>query len=211
MNAMQDIHVRARQGSLAGHAHESYLASEAFAQRLAFVGEQGVADKVAMVLYMLKHVALDPRQLDSGLAALERGTVHLNFFGWSNPVPMLEVHRAEDLESIRQAVKANAGGALFRAALRVIKWRGRQAAGERGRNAVMARVRAGIVWPTGRDDASRQEQERLVALLNTRADALRDRRRTRMAALSGAAGPRSAGWTEFLAAMAGDALAQRVA
>jgi|JI9StandDraft_2_1071091.scaffolds.fasta_scaffold256414_1 hypothetical protein len=202
MNPLQDIHVRARDGRLAIETHAEYFASPAFAERIQFGGDRGVADQVAMVLYMLQNIALDPHDLERGVSALGRGVVHLRFFGWSNPVTMLELEDADDLERIRSAVAENATGPLFEAAKRALKWRARQGKGERGRDAVLSRMRQAMAWPTGRDEASRAETERLVKALHAKADAMRDRRRERLAVLSRAAGPQRAGWTDFLNAMA---------
>lgn len=202
MNPLQDIHVRAREGRLPFNTHGEYFASTAFVDRIQFRGERGVADQVAMVLYMLQNVALDPNDLARGLSALDRGVVHLHFFGWSSPVTMLVLDNAAYLERIRSAVAENAAGPLFRAAKRVLKWRGRQGKGERGRDAVMDGIRQAMAWPMGRDEASRAETQRLVCILHAKADALRDRRRVRLEALRRAAGPKQICWTDFLNAMA---------
>lgn len=201
MNPMQDIHVRARHGGLASATHAKYFASKAFAERIRFEGEQGERDRVEMVLYMLEHVALDPIDLARGMGLLSRGVVALVFFGWCSPVPFMEPSAA-DVDRIRKAVERNVQGPLYAAALRVLKWRKRMPAGERGREKVLAHMRAGMTWPTGRGELARQETERLVGILNAKADAMRDLRLTRLARLRAAAGPREAGWTMFMHAMA---------
>lgn len=209
MNPMRDIYVRAVNGGLSIGTHRDYFASEEFAERIKFQGEQGKADQVAMTVYMLKRVALSPFNVAEGRRWLDKGVVNLTFFGWSNPVTMLSldgVEDAQDLDRIREAFRANFEGPLYAAALRVIAWRSRYGKGEKAREKIVRRMRNDMQWPTGRDDEAREEASRMAALLDAKADALRSLRHERLARLTDAAGPKARSWTEFLESMAQAAL-----
>lgn len=205
MNDFSIVRVRALENRLTAPVSEDvrqYLASEDFLQRSHLVRQEDYRDKVRVLHYMLRTVALDPREADSMRKGLEVGLVHLRFFGVSNPAVFFALNSGDDeiaeLERLKQMVEENLAGPLVRNANRVLKWRSleKRWAFQRLENTVLKRLRAEVepLYPSAAEhrkdpEAARKRQKELYSVMDDRVRALRDRRQRRLAILANAAAP----------------------
>lgn len=204
MNPLQHVYVKAREGGLPAGMDSGYFGSDDFAARLCYEGAQGVQDQVSVLVFMLGRIAVNPRGVEHMRGNLARGVVALDFFGWCNPVPLLELEQGGDLARIVEAFEANVAGTKFAAAVRVLRWREPGKVWRRGRqeDAVVDRLRGALVWPTGQSWEAEQERVHLVATVHEKRQAVRNRRNDRLAILAQASGMAGASWHEFLHAVA---------
>lgn len=206
MEALVTIAHRAHYRSLPPGMDAAYFASEAFRQRMCATGPQALRDRVAMVLYCLQRIAVDPREIEHTRALLARGVVSLGLFGWACPVPWLELPEGEDLDRIRAAFDSNTAGPLVDAARRVLKWRARAGAREGHEEICVQRVRQAMPWPQGSTSDDELQRALVRSAIEAKRLQVRERRNRRLAMLAAAAGPRATGWTDFLEQMARDVL-----
>jgi len=118
-------------------------------KRIEFVGPTESAQFVRIQLWMLKQLALDPRDCVRNLDAVKQGVVNLNFFGVSNPVPFFEVDPAsEDGLALQEAIVVNIASPMMDAAQRVRKRRNCLSRRRSQEDAVLDQLRKTLHWPT---------------------------------------------------------------
>lgn len=204
MNPFYIVGVAAKDGRLPESMDAAYYASEAFYERIRFEGRTGAGDKLAALLFMMQHVALDPREASTDRKYLDNGVVWLKFFGVANPVPMDELPiGSAELGMVKEAVDINRNGPLGKAAARVIRRRANLSRRHVQEDRVLDRLRKSLPWPSPADfsknpDAAREAQSGLIAVLDDKCAQLRDRYQTRVATLARATMPGIASWTELL-------------
>jgi hypothetical protein len=214
MTPFQLIVVKAREGALEQALETAYFASNTFEERLRFMGDDGLKDKVRVTLEMLKLVALDPRDAHARVDRLRSGLVWLEFFGVCNPVPMFEIAEGSDEAlALEAAARENLESRMFDAAKRVRAWRApkKVSAREKQETSVVEQFRATLSWPVfdrSKADQSqwRAEQEMLLARVGAKRAEVRERRTLRLAALSRATGPQVGSWTGLIEVLARKAL-----
>lgn len=215
MNPFHDICVRAKQGSLTRHPLASYLASDAFRERVNFKGEQGRQDSVNAMLFMLKSVALRPG-LKLSAYEVDPDYVFPEFFGVSNPIPPFSVTRgsAEHI-ALQEAVDANRASRMTRAAMRMTYWRNRSAKRSSHEDSVLRHYRTTLDFPTPEDyrkdrEAALKRHYDTVPLINQKLQHLRNVRNSRLARLSAAAYPGCQNWLDYLLNIAQAALSPKL-
>ena len=203
-------------------ADREYLASDEFVERVQFLGEEGRRDQVAITLYCLKHLALDPRSsagLEKSRGLLKDGIVLLRFFGVSNPVNMFELDpltHGHELQQISEAVDTNMASRMYRAAQSVHNWRSKPWSSKR-RDKILKAMHKTLDWPSGelrdlRPNSNEAQQWRTqyecnLAALGAKAQSLQADRQARLHLLSQAATPGANGsWTHLLLDIAKEAL-----
>lgn len=186
-------------------AMSSYFGSPEFATRSQFNGADGSRDATQVQLYMLAGIALDPKEVDTTTAMLTEGTVCLQFFGVSNPVPYFDVVvGSEDHKALMAAVSANIQSKMFNAAERHLSWRAPKKTQARSnhREAVRRAMSESLVWPNSKECSEAVYRELYSANLNTLnslESAVRNRRSTRLEKLVAAATPAAnKGWYDLL-------------
>lgn len=196
MNEFQPIIFLARSGNHRVLSQIPYYSSEAFAQRSDLVRNEDPTDKVNVLLYMLKRIALHPEELVAIQRNLEHGLVHLRFFGYSNPVTVFWLNKDVPehlamLHQLKAALLENSQSRQFKAAQRILVWRTPKKAHVRDcwQRKVEARLREKLPYPTTEDyrasyEGARQREAEVAAQFRLLADKCRDRRNTRLAKLA---------------------------
>lgn len=203
MNEFYTISIHASEGRLLDTIDSQYYASDEFRQRSALKGPDAVSDQLAVTHYLLAKMALDPREKKKTAEYLDKGVVLLRFFGISNPVGWLEIDPlGAEMARLRLAIDVNLASTMNKAAHRVLKWR-RSLGRERQVDAVMDQFRITLPWPDAaahkaNSGKAREETDALIDVMNAKRVALRERRRTRLAALSRATAPTVANWMTLI-------------
>ncbi len=206
MSSFYQVGIAARENKLPGvsAAAMRYYASDAFYERIRFVGSAGQADQLGILLFMLRHVALDPREDERSRLLLQGGCACLQFWGVSNPVPMLQVPVGSSAQKeLQLAYDANLRGPLGRAVARVRRRRSNLGARHLQRDALHRLFYDSLPWPTSADFKVDAERARdLQQALGKQSQAyyaqLVDGYRTRMAALSRATCPSFDNWIDLV-------------
>jgi hypothetical protein len=194
-------------------ALSSYFGSEEFLLRSSFSGATAEQDRVRVTLVQLRHMALDPRKAADARQHLSRGVVYLQFFGVTCIAGLFELELGSHaLESIKEAVEANIGSAMFEAAGRALSWRtaARHASRRRQEKAILRRFSATLAWPTadawrGFSREARELNAQLIAQVDNKRQELRDRQQRRIGRLVAAATPGvngAGGYPQFLEVVA---------
>jgi len=197
-----------RPSILANHPAAGYLDSEEFRERSQFDGATAMEDSVRATLYMLKQCALRPTYAETALKrAHKTWVIHLDFFGVSNPVGRFALPPGRDLTALTLGIQENMGSRMYRAAQRVMHWRGMEHRRAKFEVGVRRKMVATQGWPSPEDfrtneTAARARQTALGQALNEYMHGVRDRRNERLARLSGYACPGVKDWTTLLADIA---------
>lgn len=212
MNPFYLVAVAAHEGRLPPEAHPTYYASPEFYERIRFIGSTAEADQLNILLAMLKRVALDVREARRTRELLESGIACLQFFGVANPVSLLTLRvGSPELDMLKQAVEENLNGPLCRAVQRVRRQRLRAIERAYQEEILLDRLRQSLPWPTSADfkadaDQAREAQSALAGVVSAKREALRERYRTRMAALARGTAPSVRSRTELVISLALEAL-----
>lgn len=208
MNPFTLLLVLARRDELEPEFDASYYRSETFRQRLSFTGADGIQDKVAIQLYLLSRLALDPAHTADTLSRMDQGLVLLYFFEFTNPIPVLELAPGSpEWLHLREAILANLASPRVRQVHRVRYWHDRRERSYRQECAVLDRLRETLPWPTPmewKQDRAMAES-RMQALcqeMNRKAVDLRNRRQNRMALLRSSTAPGVGSYLDLLKAIA---------
>lgn len=195
MNEFQPIIFLARSGNHRVLSENPYYSSEAFAQRSDLVGNEDPADKVSILLYMLKHIAVHPDEAAAVQSNLKQGLVHVRFFAFSSPVTVFWLNKDVPqqqalLEQLKTALAENLQTRLFKAAERTLHWRSPKMAHRRDswQRRVETELRKQFAWPEPseyRKDYAAAELREIAmrAAFEERANRCRQRRNARLAAL----------------------------
>lgn len=199
MNQLYEISRQADQSQFPNRELANYYQSDAFRERTKFDGPSAEADCLALTHYLLKECALEPEH-DFHDDLLKRGTVCLQFFGLTNPIPQFDMEPGSAAhQNLLAAVDANQAGPMADAARRTLKWRSLARAWKRDRSldAVLTRFRStlGHLEPI---DANTARREKEASLKHVRA--------TRLAKISQAAAPRVTSYYLFVVDMVVKAL-----
>jgi hypothetical protein len=220
MNHFATINTSARAGQLASHALADIFASNEFNERTQFEGDQGIADKFAILHFMLKHIALDPREAPNNMAYLVDGTVLLNFFMFSNPVPLLEVSPQDArLPGLLIAIHENLNGPLNRAVKRVLRVRAwtqnfKRRSNARREDELLSVLRNSMTWQSGggRRELTQEEQQQNTdnhKRMDARQTEIRHQRQSRIAMLERGTAPTIASWQDLLEKLATEVFATK--
>ena len=217
MNLFSLVSSRARTGQFNTLPCAPYLASPEFEERTAFHGETGIADKLAILHFMLRQIALDPREVEEGLRFLKGGYIALTFLDFANPIAPFALF-ADDprVHALTCAVHENINSSRGRAARLKLKWYEpcRAWKGVQREEALMAEFTASLPWPkpTELDDINGTSRATYIELCDkqiAKRKALRETRQRRLHALCGNAAPAIATWAELLVAISTEVLATR--
>lgn len=192
MNVFERFISAAKQNQLPGVSPQNvaYYASEAFSERVQFTGEAGHKDQLAILLFMLKHEALDERDATRSRELLRAsGLAVLRFWQSVSPVLTLEVPvGSSEQAQLLQAVNENLEGRFARAGLRVRRRHGRRFSRWATHDAVLAAFRRSLPPVTAEDyrqnpEAAQARQWELTRLSCEKVTQLHARYQNRMAAL----------------------------
>jgi hypothetical protein len=206
MNPFYIVGEAAKEGRLPQSMDAAYYASEAFYERIRFEGRTGTGDQLAVLLFMLRHVALDPLTAINTWQHLGRGLVWLQFYGVCNPVPMLELPvGSAELGMMKEAVEVNLNcdGPLAKAAARVARRRAGLSRRHAQERQVIDRLCKSLTWPgpaeyAANRDLALEAQRTLSGILDDKRAQLRDRYRTRSAVLLRGVMPGITSWTDLM-------------
>lgn len=215
MNAFYQVAIAAKENRLPGvsGAAQDYYASAAFYERIKFVGPAGQADQLEILLFMLRHIAVDPRDNERTRLLLTGGCACVQFWGVANPVPMLHVPVGSPGHvALTHAYELNVSGPLARGVSRVRRRRSRLIERNRQLDTVHGEFYDNLPWPTTEDfkadaEHARAQQQVLGEQSRARRAQLVDRYQTRMAALSRATCPMFESWTDLVNGIAIQVLA----
>lgn len=185
-----------------------YLGSKAFRDRIEMTGETGRIDKVNVQCALLQRIALCPHELPNTLKQLDNGVAHLQFFGYSNPLPMFLIEvGSPEFEKLRGAVLENVNSPKFDAAKRVRKWRGQSHGNHRRTSILVDRFSASLDWGSRELPESESAAKREASSLELQAyiAKLRTLRSKRLNCLSRAACG-TYGYTDLLTEVALEAM-----
>lgn len=210
MNPFNVIHVLAREQRLPGVSAElaAYYASPAFRERSQLTGPSGTDDATRVLLFMLQHVAVDPRDDERNRVLLSSGFACLGFWGVSNPVPAVTVVPGSDNhKKLLAAYDANRKGPFARALTRVRRRRAQFWQQSMFRDAMARRFYDALPWPTAAEfkansEQAKQNRELLAQQYHQYKKQLVDRYASRMAILSHATCPQYRSWTDLIQGIA---------
>lgn len=155
MNVFENVWRRSGpMGGLADHPKVAYFSSDEFKRRSALNGPECVDDTKRGLMFMLRTVALDPREEGFIRAMLTQGHIALSFFGVVSMFGRVTVARdSEEHLQFKEAIEANLSSQMVKAAKMSLRMRER--IGER----YLGETRFGyenpfynaLPWPTAED------------------------------------------------------------
>lgn len=188
----------------------AYYRSEAFKERIRFTGPLGNKDIVEAALWLLKHIALHPNQVNKALEHLDNSSLFLSFFQVSNPLPLYShIKDPVDVQRLRAAILDNAQSKMSKAANRIRVLRETRAA-HRSKmvKAEEARFIETLTWPNPEDfkregSVARERYSENWVQVHAFGDQVRQRRIDRLNRLSraSASGLGTGNWHELLQAI----------
>lgn len=210
MNAFYQVAIAAKENRLPDVSAEAqaYYASDAFAERSRLIGPTSEDDAVRVLLFMLQHVAVDPRDDERTRLLLEGGIACIAFWGVCNPIPMVTVHQGStNHRALLDAYNANLKGPFARALTRLRRRRARLWEQSVFREAMYRRYYDAQPWPTPADfkadpEQARQQQGLLGLECQAYQKGLADRYATRLSKLNRATCPRYISWHDLILGIA---------
>lgn len=193
----------------------AYYRSDAFKERIRFNGPRGNKDIVEAALWLLKHIALHPNQVNKALEHLDNSSLFLNFFQVSNPLPLYShIKDPADVQRLRTAILDNAQSKMSKAANRIRVLRETHAA---HRSKMVkeeeARFIETLTWPNPDDfqkegSGARERYSENWVLVHAFRDRVLERRIDRLNKISraSASGPGTGNWHELLQAICQEVL-----